>query len=405
MNAPSGAPFEEPAGEPGAWPEVFLAFLRLGLTSFGGPTAHIGYFRAAFVERRRWLGEAAFGELVTLCQFLPGPASSQTGFAIGLMRAGPVGALAAWVGFTLPSALLLTALALGAPALQGPLARGALHGLELVAAAVVAQALLGMIRTLAAGATRAAIALAGLALGLLAPGGAGQIVAIVFGVTVGAALLRETAADSIDALRIRVPPWVGLAALATFLLLLIGGPLFASVGGSNDLMRFDAFYRSGALVFGGGHVVLPLLRSAVVSPGWVDPKTFLAGYGATQAMPGPLFAFAAYLGAVMDGPKGAALGLLAIFLPGLLALVAALPFWDRLRRVARARAAMAGANAAVVGLLGAALYAAIWRPAVTDSGDVTLVAMGFGLLTAFRAPPILVVVLGAAAGALRTMIG
>jgi chromate transporter len=389
----------------GRWPQVLAAFLRLGLTSFGGPVAHLGYFRDAFVVRRRWLSEAAYAELVALCQFLPGPASSQVGFAIGLMRAGAPGALAAWIGFTLPSAVLMTAFAFGAAAMKGPLALGALHGLKLVAVAVVAQAVFGMARTLTPDARRAAIALAALGLVTAVPAGVGQVAAIALGALAGVALSRDDGAAGPDALAARVSPALGLAAFGLYLALLIGGPIAATATGSAAVAHFDAFYRSGALVFGGGHVVLPLLNEAVVRPGWVDPGAFLAGYGAAQAAPGPLFTFAAFLGAVMrpppNGLAGALLGLVAIFLPGLLALTAALPFWERLRRRPAARSAMRGANAAVVGVLAAALYSPVWTSAVLDRADFAAVAAGFLLLTAFRTAPVLVVALGAGLGLAR----
>jgi chromate transporter len=390
--------------------EVLGAFLRLGLTAFGGPIAHLGYFRAEFVERRRWLDEAAYAELVALCQFLPGPASSQVGFAIGLGRAGPLGALAAWCGFTLPSAILMTAFAFGASALHGALADGLIHALKLVAVAVVAQAVFGMARTLAPDAPRAAIAVTGAALAALASATAGQIGAIALGGAAGVVFLRGTAdAPPPTAGLPRVSRGVGIAALALYLVLLAGGPLLEAAGGDGLLARFDAFYRSGALVFGGGHVVLPLLKGALVDPGWVDQGSFLAGYGAAQALPGPLFTFAAFLGAVMrqppNGVVGAMLGLAAIFLPGLLALVAALPFWRALQGRPFAQSAMKGANAAVVGVLASALYSPLWTSAVLGPTDFVVALADFVLLTAFRAPPLAVVILSALFGLARAMVG
>jgi chromate transporter len=383
--------------------EVLGAFLKLGVSSFGGPIAHIGYFREAFVVRRRWLDEAAFADLVALCQFLPGPASSQVGFGLGLMRAGPLGALAAWTGFTLPSAILMTAFAYGVSFLHGRLGQGLIHGLKLVAVAVVAQAVLGMARTLTPDARRAGIAAAAVAVLAFASPAVGQLAAIAIGAVAGLALCRGVAAPPADVHAFPVTRAAGLLALGAYLLLLLGGPILAAATGPSAVTRFDAFYRSGALVFGGGHVVLPLLRQAVVDPGWVGQDAFLAGYGAAQAMPGPLFTFAAYLGAAMktppDGVPGAVLGLAAIFLPGLLALVAALPFWGRLRTMPSAQAAMRGANAAVVGILAAALYNPVFTSAVLAPPDFALALAGFVLLTAFRAPPILVVLLGAASGA------
>jgi chromate transporter len=364
--------------------EVFRAFLRLGLTSFGGPVAHLGYFRAEFVARRRWLDDRAFTDLVALCQFLPGPASSQTGFALGLLRAGLPGAVAAWAGFTLPSAILMVLFAYGA-AFVGA---GVLHGLKLVAVAVVAQAVFGMARTLCPDRARASIATLAAALLLLAPGTPAQLAALVLGALAGLALGAEPgppAAPLAGAIGRRA----GVVCLVLYAALLIA-PL---------PHLFAAFYRSGALVFGGGHVVLPLLRDAVVAPGFVSDPAFLAGYGAAQAVPGPLFTFAAYLGAVAAGLPGAALGLVGIFLPGMLALLGTLPFWDAVRATPRAQAAMRGINAAVVGILAAALYSPVWTGAVLRPADFAVALAGFVLLAAWRAPPVLVVALGAASGA------
>ncbi len=384
--------------------EVLGAFLKLGLTAFGGPIAHLGYFRDEFVTRRRWLSEAAYADLVALCQFLPGPASSQVGFAIGLTRAGALGALAAWIGFTLPSAILLVAFALSASALQGPLAIGLVHGLKLVAVAVVAQAVFGMARTITPDTRRAAIALSAVVLVTLANAAFGQVAAIAVGALLGALFCRNGPTASSETVLVRVPRRVGVAALTLFLVLLIGGPILASATGNAALFRFDAFYRSGALVFGGGHVVLPLLQQAVVAPGWVSQDNFLAGYGAAQAIPGPLFTFAAYLGAIAstapNGLWGVAIALFAIFLPGMLALLATLPFWNVVRTRPLAQAAMRGANAAVVGLLGVALYDPVWTSAVHDRLDFAAVLIGFVLLTVMRLPPLFIVVLGAGFGVL-----
>jgi len=400
---------ETPAGPAGRPLEVLGAFLKLGVSAFGGPIAHLAYFREEFVARRRWLDERAFADLVALCQFLPGPASSQVGFAIGLMRAGPLGALAAWTGFTLPSAVLMIAFAFGLTSVKGTIAQGVIHGLKLVAVAVVAQAVLGMARTATPDARRTGIAIAAVALVTFAAATVGQIAAIGLGAAAGLVLCREAASEAPTPALARIARPVGLAALCLFLLLLLGGPIVAAATGDPVLARFDAFYRSGALVFGGGHVVLPLLKSAVVDPGWVSPDAFLTGYGAAQALPGPLFTFGAYLGAVMrtppNGLAGAALGLGAIFLPGLLILLAALPFWSALRARPAAQAAMRGANAAVVGILAAALYDPLWTSAVIDRADFALALAGFGLLTAFRSPPIVVVLLGAGAGVARALWG
>jgi chromate transporter len=382
--------------------EVFAIFLRLGCTSFGGPIAHLGYYRSEFVERRRWLDERAYADLVGLAQFLPGPASSQTGFAIGLRRAGYLGGLAAWAGFTLPSAVLLVLFAYGAAPLAATAAgAGLLHGLKLVAVAIVAQAVWGMARTLAPDRPRASIAVVAVLIVVAAPlvtwGAMGQIAAIVLGAIAGLALCRDPGSAMVpEALAMPVSRPAGVACLILFAALLVVPPLLRPAGAWVAL--FDAFYRSGALVFGGGHVVLPLLRDAVVAPGWVSDNAFLAGYGATQAMPGPVFTFAAYLGAVMRGVPGAVLALIAIFLPGMLLMTGTLPFWDALRTQPAAQAAMRGINAAVVGVLGAALYNPVWTSTVLTPTDFALALAGFVLLTVWRAPPLLVVGLGALVG-------
>ncbi|MFG1400506.1 chromate efflux transporter [Xanthobacter sediminis] len=390
----------------GSATEVFGAFLKLGLTSFGGPIAHIGYFRDELVLRRRWIDEAGFADLVALCQFLPGPASSQLGFTLGLLRGGGLlGGLAAWFAFTMPSAAVLVLLALGATALEGPLAAGVLHGLKLVAVAVVAQAVWGMARTLAPDRTRAALALAAVLLVVFAGGAAGQIGAIALGALAGGWLCRGEARVSATALAVPVSRRLGAALLVAFALLLAVPPLLA--GGAHAVAVFEAFYRSGALVFGGGHVVLPLLQAAVVAPGWVGSEAFLAGYGLAQAVPGPLFTFAAYLGAIMGpaphGIAGAALALVAVFLPGLLLVTGMLPFWNGLRARPAAQAAMRGANAAVVGILGAALYDPVWTGAVHAPADFALALAGFLLLTRWQAPPVLVVALLAGIGFLSAL--
>jgi chromate transporter len=382
--------------------EVLLAFSKLGVSSFGGPIAHIGYFREEFVVRRRWLDEHAYADLVGLCQFLPGPASSQVGFSLGLMRAGYLGGLAAWIGFTLPSAIALVLFARGATALQGPLGTGLLHGLKLVAVAIVAQAVWGMARTLCPDRARASIAVVATLVILISASSGAQILAIALGGGAGLWLCRTAPQAPTGHVSVPVSRPVGLAALALFLLLLAALPVLRNLGTSQGLALFEAFYRSGALVFGGGHVVLPLLREAVVVPGWVSDDVFLAGYGAAQAVPGPLFTFAAYLGAVVTpqphGLAGAALGLIAIFLPGMLILVGTLPFWDTFRRRASAQAIMRGVNAAVVGLLGAALYHPVWTSSVETPPDLGLALVGFVLLNVWRAPPLLVVIMGALGG-------
>jgi chromate transporter len=409
---------------------VLWAFLKLGMSSFGGPVAHIGYFREEFVVRRHWLEDSAFSDLVALCQFLPGPASSQVGFAIGLMRAGYWGALAAWIGFTLPSAAALVLFADGVSALRGPISVGLVHGLKLVAVAIVAQAVWGMARTLCPDRQRASIGGVAALIMLLGAPWIPQIAAIIVGAVAGLWFCRNpasapkagaaapmattaapmattaipvaTAAAPMAAIAVPVSRRAGLVSLAMFVLFAVGPLLLRGLELPPAVTLFDAFYRSGALVFGGGHVVLPLLRDAFVSPGWVSDDAFLAGYGAAQAVPGPLFTFAAYLGAVVSlsphGLAGAMLGLIAIFLPGLLILIAALPFWHTLRTRAAAQASMRGVNAAVVGLLGAALYNPVWTSSVKTPSDIAVALVGFVLLTIWRAPPLLVVIMGALAG-------
>lgn len=388
---------------------VLLIFLKLGLTCFGGPIAHLGYFRDEFVLRRRWIDEHAYADLVGLCQFLPGPASSQVGFSIGLMRAGYLGALAAWTGFTLPSALALLLFAYGAGRLSGPLGTGLLHGLKLTAVAIVAQAVFGMARTLCPDRERASIAVVAALIVLVSTSSLAQLAAILLGGIAGLWLCRGGSTAAAGHLAMPVSRVAGLVALAGFVLLLAGLPLLRTVTGSSAVALAEAFYRSGALVFGGGHVVLPLLREAFVAPGWVGDDAFLAGYGAAQAVPGPLFTFAAYLGAVVapqpHGLAGALLGLVGIFLPGLLVLLGVLPFWDSFRKRAGAQAIMRGVNAAVVGLLGAALYSPVWTSTVHGPQDFAVALVGFVLLTAWRAPPLLVVALSAAAGVLLAATG
>jgi chromate transporter len=388
--------------------EVLPVFLKLGLSSFGGPIAHIGYFREEFVVRRRWLDERAFADLVALCQFLPGPASSQVGFSIGLMRAGYAGGLAAWLGFTLPSAILLVLFAYGAGSLSGPIGTGVLHGLKLVAVAIVSQAVWGMARTLCPDRERAAIAVVAALIILFSGSSLSQIASILLGGIAGLWLCRAAPPAEHGHFAVPVSRSVGLAALIAFFVLLLGLPLLQRLQLWQGIAVFDAFYRSGALVFGGGHVVLPLLREAFVSPGWVSDDVFLAGYGAAQAVPGPLFTFAAYLGAVDNasphGLAGAALGLFGIFIPGILILLGALPFWDSFRKRAGAQAAMRGINAAVVGILGVALYNPVWISSVKTPEDFGVALMGFVLLAVWRVPPLAVVILGALGGVVLTFV-
>jgi chromate transporter len=402
----------------GSASEVFGAFLRLGLTSFGGPVAHLGYFRAEFVVRRGWLDEARYAQLLALCQFLPGPASSQMGFAIGLLRAGWRGALAAFLAFTAPAALLMFAFASLAPPDGSTPFRATLHGLKLVAVVVVAGGVLGMARTLAPDWPRRLIALATLALVLAVPSGGATLAAIALGALAGLIACRPAATATATDWPV-TPSWRGpalcLALFATGLVLaawLLRAPAAPGAAPSPALLA-AAFYQPGALVFGGGHVVLPLLERTVVEPGWIDADPFLAGYGAAQAMPGPMFTFAAYLGALLPTglppAAGAALALVSIFVPGMLLLVAALPAWGLVGRSRPAAAAVAGVNAAVVGLLGAALYDPVWLEAVGSIGDVAIVATGLALQVALRRPALGVVLwcvsASLAAGPLARLVG
>jgi chromate transporter len=380
---------------------VLLVFLRLGLTSFGGPVAHIGYFRAECVTRRRWLDEATFADLVALCQFMPGPASSQTGMSIGLLRAGKLGMLAAWVGFTLPSAVAMALFAYGVTALGDVSQAAWLKGLKLVAVAVVAQAVWGMARSLAPDRPRASLAVAACLVSLSVPSSLGQVAAILLGGLVGVSLLPRApdTAGQKAALGVLIPRAAAVALLALFFALLVLLPPLAEASGGHTLHLIDAFYRAGSLVFGGGHVVLPLLQAAVVPPGWVSQDSFLAGYGAAQAMPGPIFTFAAYLGAA-EGPfpngwLGALIATIAIFFPSFLLIGGLLPFWETLRHRAGVQAALRGINAAVVGVLLAALFTPIWTGSVHTAGDFGLGLAAFLLLTLWAAPPWLVVVGGA----------
>jgi chromate transporter len=387
--------------------DVLKVFLKLGLTSFGGPIAHLGYFRREFVERRCWLSDEAYTDLVALCQFLPGPASSQVGFSIGLTRAGWLGGLAAWCGFTLPSVLLLIGFAAVAPDLGGAAGQGLIHGLKLVAVAVVAQAVWDMARRLCPDRQRAAIAL--IAIGVLAVLTTvyAQLLVIALGALLGVIFCRAERApgahESHPAVAtLRVSRVVGWSALAFFFALLFGLPALLTLHHIRSIQMFDAFYRSGALVFGGGHVVLPLLQQRTVATGWIASSDFLAGYGAAQAAPGPLFTFAAFLGWMMSGAQhrwaGAALATVGIFLPGLLLVIAALPHWQALRSRPTTAAMLSGVNAAVVGLLATALYTPVWTSAILSSVDFAISAICLLLLTRWKVPPLAVVVVCAFAG-------
>ncbi len=383
---------------------VFLIFLRLGLTSFGGPVAHLGYFRDEFVVRRHWLSERSYADLVALCQFLPGPASSQVGMALGLSRAGYAGALAAWLGFTLPSAIALILFALGIASYGDAMPAGVLHGLKVVAVAVVAQAVWGMARTLCPDVPRISIMVAATCCVLLVPSAWGQVGVIIAAALIGLVAFRPQPGTAHEPLPISIRRRTGLLWLTLFCALLLGLPLLASLFPSPLLAMVDAFYRAGSLVFGGGHVVLPLLQAEVVPTGWVDGDAFLAGYGAAQAVPGPLFTFAAFLGASMNQAPGGWLGglvaLLAIFLPSFLLVLGALPFWEQLRRNRRTQAALMGVNAAVVGLLLAALYQPVWTSAIHRPEDFGLALVALTALLFWKLPPWLVVLGSGALGAL-----
>lgn len=389
--------------------EILAVFLRLGLTSFGGPVAHLGYFRTEFVERRKWLSDSRYSEIVAVCQFLPGPASSQVGLALGLMRGGYLGALAAWTGFTLPSALIMIAVAYGLGGSDHPLVDGLVHGLKLVAVAIVAQAVIGMARNLCPDRSTAGIAFGALIFMTLASGAWAQIAVIFGGALLGLVLLRRD--WSVDGaangpVSFGVSTRAGAVAGILFVICLVGLPLVKELWPSQALSLLESFYRSGALVFGGGHVILPLLENAVVGRGWMDSDTFLSGYGAAQAVPGPLFTLSAYLGAAGEqtpnGLWGGALALLAIFLPSFFLVPAGLALWGRVRYAPLAKSGIAGVNAAVVGLLAAALYDPIFVSIVHAPYDFALAAAGLALLQVGRLHPILVVVLGAAAGILVT---
>ena len=381
---------------------VFLAFLALGLTSFGGPVAHIGYFREAFVARRRWMDERGYADLVALCQMLPGPTSSQVGIGIGLTKAGLAGAVAAWAGFTAPSAILLIALGYGVVAFDDVIPPGLLRGLGAVVVAVVAQAVWGMARTLCPDPPRFTIAVLAAAAVLAIGGATAQVAVIAAGGLVGFVLLRDETHSAPEPAQAVPVSRVAVASLALFFALLVLLPVLASTWPSQALALADSFYRSGSLVFGGGHVVLALLKAEVLPTGWVPEHVFLAGYGAAQAVPGPLFTFSAYLGTVMDAPPGGWMGglvcLAAIFVPSFLLVIGTLPWWNALSRLHAARRAMLGVNAAVVGLLLAALYDPVWTSGVLSARDFVLALAAFALLVSWKLPPWLVVILGALAG-------
>jgi len=383
--------------------QVFLAFLKLGLTSFGGPVAHLGYFRNEFVERKRVMQDAAYADLVSLCQFLPGPASSQIGIGIGITQAGLRGGIAAWVGFTLPSAIALIVFAYGIAALDESVVQtGWLHGLKIAAVAVVAQAILGMSKMLCPDWPRRSVALLAALLTLVLPGIYGQMTAIGCGMILGLCFLNYESSDDHTPHLFTLSKKISAISLGLFFALLLSLPILAQQG-SQALALVDSFYRSGALVFGGGHVVLPLLKAEVVNPGWINQDMFLAGYGAAQAVPGPLFTFAAYLGAAMNtapsGWFGGLLCLLAIFLPSFLLVTGVLPFWEDLRKNPRIRKALVGVNAAVVGLLLSAFYDPVWTSGILSVSDFVLALLAFGLLVYWKTPPWIVVAATGVGGA------
>jgi chromate transporter len=381
---------------------VFITFLKLGLTSFGGPIAHLGYFREEFVERKKWIEDRVYADLVALCQFTPGPASSKVGIGIGLAKAGLPGAFAAWFAFTLPSALALLLFAYGVDAFAGDLNAGWLHGLKVVAVAVVAQAVWGMAKNLTPDAPRFTLAIAAAAITMIWPTSVGQVAAIVFGALVGLTFLRAKQDEPHVPMGISLGKTAGTLCVIVFFALLVALPALKVAHPSQSLALIDSFYRAGSLVFGGGHIVLPLLQAEVVPPGWVSNDAFLAGYGAAQAVPGPLFTFSAYLGAMMgpepNGWQGALLCLAAIFLPSFLLVIGVLPFWDDLRRFRAVRSALTGVNAAVVGLLLAALYDPVWTSGILRPADFALGLTAFALLVFWKIPPWLVVIATALAG-------
>lgn len=380
--------------------EVLLVAARLGVTSFGGPIAHLGYFRDEYVRRRGWLDEATFADLIALCQLLPGPASSELGIAIGILRARLLGGFAAWLGFTLPSAILLTAFAFAVQILgSGDLPW--LHGLQVVAVVVVANAVWSMGKTLTPDRPRLLVALGGAVLATGLPTGWGQVAAILLGAAAGVAFFRDAGQGGADAghrVHIEVPirRVTGAVVLGVFGALLLGLTILRQLVVSRPLAIFQSFFVVASFVFGGGHVVLPLLQAQVVPPGWVSESQFLAGYGAAQAVPGPLFTFGAYLGEIAaGGVPGAALGLVAIFAPSFFLVFGTLPFWDALRRRTGFRSVLTGVNASVVGLLAAALYNPVWVSAVRGPSDFLLVLVGFAIVFVLQAPPwVAVIILG-----------
>jgi len=397
-----------PVSGPSSASEVFWIFARLGCTSFGGPIAHLGYFRHEFVDKRKWLDDAAYADLVALCNFLPGPASSQAGIALGTLKAGLPGGFAAWLGFTLPSAIALLLFAQGMEYFSLSANAGWIHGLKLVAVAVIAQAVWGMGKTLCPDRLRASLAIAAALIVLAWPTASGQLLAIGLGGIVGWLCLQPVALHRPEATRFGVSKTAATVSWVLFFGLLIALPALRQLSGNQALAVFDSFYRTGSLVYGGGHVVLPLLRNETVLPGWVSDDVFLAGYGAAQAVPGPLFTFAAYLGSVMsaspNGLAGGVLALAAIFLPAYLLIVGSLPFWEALRENRAVQSALRGVGAAVVGLLLAALYDPVWTSSIRSAGDLAVALVAFGLLMFWKWPPVWVVAVSASLGGLKSLL-
>lgn len=383
--------------------EILLVSTRLGFTSFGGPVAHLGYFHNEYIHRRKWMDEKSYADLVALCQFLPGPASSQVGIGIGVMRAGVLGGIVSFIGFTLPSVIALIIFALVLQGLNIGNA-GWIHGLKVVAVAVVAHAILGMAQKLTPDLKRKALALFALVVTLLWQTAFTQISVIVISAIIGLMLYKQHSES--DDSRVYFPLSRGFAviSLSVFFGLLILLPILREITSLSWIAMFDSFYRSGSLVFGGGHVVLPLLEREFVPTGWLSEEAFLAGYGAAQAVPGPLFTFAAYLGAVMNGWQGGILATIAIFLPAFLLILGTLPFWDSLRHNPKIKGALMGVNAAVVGILISAFYHPIWTSSILAPIDFAFAAILFSILVYWKLPPWMIVVSGAIGGSLMTLI-
>ncbi len=383
--------------------EILLVSTRLGLTSFGGPIAHLGYFHEEYVRKRKWMDEKSYADLVALCQFLPGPASSQVGIGIGVIRAGVLGGILAFIGFTLPSVIALIILAL---VLQGLNIGDAswIHGLKIVAVVVVAHAILGMAQKLTPDLKRKSIALFALVGTLLWQTAFTQVGVILLSGLVGYLIYKNHEDNDEPKLSFPISRKLGVICLSLFFGLLVFLPILREITSLNWIAMFDSFYRSGSLVFGGGHVVLPLLEREFVPTGWMDEASFLAGYGATQAVPGPLFTFAAYIGAVIGGWQGGLIATIAIFLPAFLLILGALPFWDQLRRNPKIKGALMGVNAAVVGILISAFYHPIWTSAILIPADFAFAAVLFSMLVYWKLPPWVIVAAGAVGGTLISLL-